>query len=176
MQTNSNGRKPLHPWREIGNLYHKLLYWFYSHGNRGKALKYCNRLEELLRQETADHLAILGEECWSLVFEVRGDLGKAIAYRENEIRLIKKLRRISIGTLSEKYVLDRYGPGDLSDRLDLLAILRHDSGELEEALQILRRSKRLCQSHGIPFDGADLLEEYTAEQKATLAVPHRRGA
>src|SRR5262245_34311923 len=178
-----NGKKFSAPWAEIEDLYHKLLYWFYDRGNRRNALKYCDRLEELLRQEAPDHQAILGEECWSLLHEAKGELSKAIAYRENEIRLIKKLRRISIGTPSGAFVLDRYGPSDLCDRLYLLAVLYHEAGDLETALRVVRRSKRYCAAHGIPFEGDDLLRDYMAERRSkskavaeVAALPRRRGA
>ena len=58
-----------------------------------------------------------------------------------------------------------YDWSDLSDRLDLLAGLYCEAGYLDKAIRTLRQSKRLCAEHGIPFDGADMLEEYLAEKK-----------
>src|SRR5258707_9827365 len=49
---------------------------------------------------------------------------------------------------------------DLSDRLDLLAMLYRDSGNLSKAISALEESKRLCDEHGVKFDGYDILEEY----------------
>src|SRR5262249_14883352 len=85
-------------WDEIEYLYQKILYWFYPVRDRRKTLKYCDRMEALLKKVAANHETILGEECWSLVCEARGDLARAIAYRENEIRLIHRLHEISLET------------------------------------------------------------------------------
>jgi len=55
----------------------------------------------------------------------------------------------------------------------LLAVLHHDAGNLEQALKVLRQSKLLCENHGIPFDGKDLLEDYLAEKDSTSPQPHK---
>ena len=78
-------------------------------------------------------------ECWSLLYEVKGNLPKAIQYRESEIKLIKHLWEISRGTPGEEFVFQQYDASDLSDRYDLLAILFHDAGHLDKAIQILPR-------------------------------------
>jgi hypothetical protein len=62
------------------------------------------------------------------------------------------------------FVLAQYGYGDLCDRLNMLAILYHDSGDLNKAVRILKEAKQLCQDHGIRFDSEDLLREYSEEQ------------
>jgi len=160
----STRRKFKGEWDAIQYYYHKILYWFYQRRDRTKALRFCARLERLLKQASPTHEAILGEECWSLLWEVRGNLRKAIHYREHEIKLIKKLRQRSVGTPGAAIVLKRYDPSDLGDRLDLLAILYHDAGELDRAISVLHESQRLCEEHGIRFDGKDLLRDYLAEK------------
>lgn len=153
-------------WDEIGYLRIKILDWFYGRGSRRKALPFCDRLEELLEKTPHAHEAVLGEECWSLICEVRGDLSGAIAHREREIELMKKLLRIAAKHPHRDFICrDRDYP-DLSDRLDLLAILYHDAGDLQKAIQVLKESRRLCQRHGIPFDGEDVLRDYLAEAAA----------
>jgi tetratricopeptide (TPR) repeat protein len=152
-------------WDEIQYLREKILHWFYGLQDRPRALKYSKRLEKLLRKASPDHQAILGEECWSLIYELKEDLVKAIRYREREIKLIKRLRTISRQSPSGDWVLQYYDVSDLSDRLDLLAILIHDSGDLDRAIEVLQESKRLCKSHDIPFDGADLLDDYLSERE-----------
>jgi hypothetical protein len=165
-KTSRTRRTFYHEWDEIDYLYMKILDWFYGKGNRRKALPFCARLEALLKKTPDAHEAILGEECWSLICEVRGDLAGAIAYREREIELIKRLHRISVNTPGRDIVLQRYDYSDWSDRLDLLAILYHDAGDLRKAIQVLKESRRLCQRHGIPFDGKDLLRDFLAEATA----------
>src|SRR5207302_7871008 len=123
------------------------------------------RLERLLRRADPDHGAIFGEECWSLIYEAKGDLRKAIEHRENEIRLIHRLYKVCMGTPDEEIALRDYRYDDLSDRMDLLAMLYHDSGDLRKAISILKKSKKLCQEHGVAFDGEDLLQDYREERK-----------
>jgi hypothetical protein len=155
-------------WDEIRHLYQKLLYWLYQRGDAGKARPYAERLARLLAEADPGHEAIFGEECRSLVCEAKGDLAKAIKHRENEIRLIRRLHEISRGKPYEEFALEGYGSADLSDRLDLLATLYHDSGDLDRAISTLRESKRYCQGHGIRFDGEDILREYLEERGGVM--------
>jgi DNA polymerase III delta prime subunit len=152
-------------WDEVGYLYDKLLYWLYQRANRAKARPYARRLERLLPSADPGHDAIFGEECWSLVHEAKGDLPRAIESRENELRLIRRLYEVSLGKPYEESALKGYGYDDWSDRLDLLAILYHDSGALDKAITILQKSKKLCEAHGMEFDGEDLLQEYAEEKR-----------
>jgi hypothetical protein len=154
-------------WDEIGYLYDKLLYWLYQRADAGKARRYAQRLERLLHAAAGGHDAILGEECWSLVHEAKGDLPKAIEFRENEIRLIRRLHELSRGAPYEAVALEEYGWDDLSDRMDLLAVLYHDSGDLDKAIATLQESKELCRKNGIAFDAEDLLQEYREEKSAS---------
>ena len=146
-------------WDEIDYLYHKLLYWFYECGDRRRAKPYCDRLERLLDEFCPDDHVIVPEECRSLICEVRGDLPGAIGHRENEIRLIKRLHRISQNTPSRDFALSQYDYSDLSDRLDLLATLCHAAGKPKRALRILEESKHLCTTHGLKFAGQEILRE-----------------
>ena len=157
----------------IDYLYHKLLYWLYERGAARRALRFAARLEPLLAKAAPGAEAIFPEECRSSICEVRGDLTGAIRHRENEVRLIRRLHEISRRTPSRDYVLRGYGFDDLSDRLDLLAILYHDNGDRDRAIQTLRESRRLCARHGIPFDGAELLKDYGKEKRGRLRPPAR---
>lgn len=154
-------------WDEVEYLYQKLLYWLYEREDAAKAASYANRLERLLRSVDPSHESILGEECWSLVYETRGDLSKAIEHRENEIRLMRRLHELARASAEDSLALEDRGYDDLSDRLDLLATLYHDGGELDRAISLLRESEQLCKAHEIEFDGQDLLDEYLAEKNSS---------
>jgi hypothetical protein len=167
-------RKFTSAWDEIDYLYHKLLYWLYDRGEPARALPFAERLERLLDDVSPDGQGIRAEECRSLICEGRGDFPEAIRHRENEIRLIKRLQAISRGTPGWDYVRHDYDYSDLSDRLDLLAMLYHDSGDLDRAIHTLRESKRLCEAHGIRFDGRDLLRDYLSEKKALAVARGKR--
>ena len=149
-------------WREIDDVYHQLLYWYYDRENLQKARPIARRLERLLSEVNPQ--TILGESAWALVLECKGDLHGALQHRQNEIRLMRRLLQISAKASDPKAFLKHYDFTDLSDRLDLLAILYRDTGNLEQAIKILRQSKSLSKNHGIPFDGKNLLEDYLAEQ------------
>ncbi|MBI3468626.1 MAG: hypothetical protein HY000_36960 [Planctomycetes bacterium] len=161
-------RKFVDEWDEIGYLYDKLLFWLYQRQDKGKARSYADRLEPLLRKAAPDHQAIRGEECWSLIYESRGNLRKAVQHRENEIRLIHRLHEAAHDSPHSEVLLRGYGFADLSDRLDLLATLYHDSGDLDRAIETLDESRRLCDAHGIDFDGEDLLREYRSEEPRSV--------
>jgi len=151
-------------WDELEYLYHKLLYWLYEREDARKARPYADRLKRLLPKADPNHQAIFGEECWSLVYETKGDLRKAIEHRKNEIRLIRRLHEISRNAPYEDLILKDYGYDDLSDRLDLLAVLYQQSGHLDQAMDTLIESKQLCQERGIKFDGGDILKQIQSSQ------------
>ena len=153
-------------WDEIDYLYHKLLYWFYECGDRRQAKPYGDRLERLLDEFCPDDHVIVPEECRSLICEVRGDLPGAIKHRENEIRLIKRLHRISQNTPSRNFALSQYDYSDLSDRLDLLATLYHEAAKPKRALRTLEESKHLCTTHGLMFAGQGLMRECLRQIRA----------
>ena len=154
-------------WDEILYLYDKLLYWFYPLKDSGKSRHYADRLAKVLQKTPSSKGAIKGQECWSLVYEARKDLRKAIVYRQKEIRLIQRLHKVTTKkSIVGRAVLEGYGIAALSDRLDLLAILHHDSGDLSAAIRTLKKSRELCRKHRIPFDGKDLMADYLAEMLA----------
>ncbi len=160
---------------QIDYLYHKLLYWLYEREDKVRARAYAERLARLLSKASAEHDAIFPEECRSLTCEAMDDLPGAVKHRENEVRLIKRLHEISRGTRQQDHIFGLYGYDNLSDRLDLLAVLYHDSGDLDKAIATLLESKHLCSKHRIRFDGADILQEYLEEKKYSAVEKLRNG-
>jgi hypothetical protein len=163
-----NHRRPKGGWPAIKWLYYEIVDAHYGQGDRRRAARLCDQLEPLLGQEDPAQEAILGQECRALIHEVRGDLAAAITHRENEIRLRKRLLQTihDPPTEAERVILKDYGPDDLSDRMDLLAMLYHDAGRLKKAIKTLWQSRELCELHGVRFDGKDLLRDYLAEYRA----------
>lgn len=152
-------RKFAGPWDEINYLRDKLLYWLYNRQDHGRSRPFAVRLQKLLQSVDGDHESILGEECWSLVFESLRDAKKAIQYRENEIRLIRRLHEVTSGLESKRIALKEYGTGDLCDRLELLASLYAESNNVDKAVAALQESQRLCHEHRLKFDGQQLLRD-----------------
>jgi hypothetical protein len=147
-------------WAEIEYLYHKILYWFYQRQDRRRALRFAPRLWRVLAKADPepDSVAILGASCRALLAELEGDLPVAIRYRKKEIELLRRLQQLN----PPAEVMP--GPDDISDRLDLLAILYWNKGDLAKAEQILEESKQLCESSGIKFDGKQLLADVRRER------------
>jgi hypothetical protein len=150
-------------------LYQKILYWLYGRGDRRRALAFRDRFDGLLRETDSGHEAIFGEECWSILYELDEDFRGAIRHRERELELILNLWEVSEHSPAKDFVLSRYGTEDLCDRLDLLATLYHDVGDLDRAIVLLAESKRLCESTGSRFDGEDLLRQYLDEREPRFA-------
>ena len=151
-------------WDRIRDLYNKLLHWLYAQEDVSKAQRCAHRLERLLTLADPAHETIFGQECWSLIYEASGNLQKAIEHRKKEIELIQRLQAISHNQPYEAVAVKDYGPSDLSDRLNLLATLYHDSRDLRNAISTLEESKQLCTNSAITFDGEDLLRDYRNEQ------------
>ncbi len=150
----------------IHALYDRLVTWLYERQDVRRSLPIANRLEPLLSRFHQKPENIFIEECRSLVCEAKGDLDNAIKHRDNEIRLIRRLHKISQGTESEAYALGQYDHADLSERLDILAMLYHGIGHLDKAIRTLLESRRLSASHGITFDGEALLQDYQEQRQA----------
>jgi hypothetical protein len=150
------------PWDRADYLYHKLLYWLYERGLAAKAMPYARALEGILKRHYGGG-SIFPEECLSLAHECKGDLAGAIEHRLIEVRLLKRHLEVAEQSVHRDTLLAQYGYSDLCDRLDLLATLYHDTGDVSQAVETLRESQSLCQRHCIDFDGKELIREYTNE-------------
>jgi len=161
-------------WDELKYLYHKILYWYYNREDRRQASEFRDRFEELLKKLASRHPeAIFVEECWSVLYELDGDFDSAIEHREREIELILRLWKVSENTPTREQALHGYGVDALCDRLELLSILYHDSGNLDRAIVCLVESQRICESASLPYEGNDLLMDYLDEREPGLVVVMR---
>ena len=158
-KTNSVLEKSVGDANEIDALYVEFLKRFYDQGNRHRAETIAVRLDNLLAASTEFADSIRGEEIRALIAELREDYHEAIRCGEAEIRKILELHTLAVNTSSWEYVADQYDFSDVSDRLDLLAILHDRQGDTQRAIATLRESRQYCNSHQIPFDGRDLLAE-----------------
>jgi hypothetical protein len=158
-KANRNGTGLLPAAGEFESLYLSLVKLFYEKVDRKQTQKIASRLERLLAASPEYSGSIRGEEIRSLIAEFHGDFAEAARSREAEIRKILELHALTANTENWKYVARQYDYSDVSDRLDLLAILYDTQGELDRAISTLLESEHYCQSHRIPFDAQDLLEE-----------------
>ncbi len=156
-RTNHKGASP--GANEFDALYLAFVKQFYDKGDRARAKILALRLEKLLATSREFSDSIRGEEVRSLIAELRGDLVEAIHSREAEIRKILELHALTVNTPTWEYVSRQYDYSDVSDRLDLLAILYDQQGELDRAIRVLMESRGYCEAHRIRFDGQALLKE-----------------
>ncbi len=158
-KANQDGTKSVPVSREIESQYLKLVKFFYGRDDFEQSRKIASSLEELLAASPQYSDSIRAEEIRSMIAELRGDLVGATRSREAEIRKILELHALTANTPAWRSVARRYGFSDVSDRLDLLAILYDAQGERDRAILVLLESKHYCESHGIPFDAQDVLHE-----------------
>ena len=112
---------------DLRSLYLEFLKRFYQKGDRAAAKKLAVRLEAALAASPEDTAAIRGDEIRSLLAELRGDHEEAARCRETEIRRILELHSLVVNTKDWDYVSRRYDFNDVSDRLDILALLYESS-------------------------------------------------
>lgn len=160
-------------WDEIDYCLEKFLYWYDRQGDRGNAQPFADRIKGLLARVDAPEASILGRECLSLLAEFDGKLDAAIRHRKAEIALIDRLWTISLGTPQQRFALSTCGPAVLGDRLELLASLVAEAGDLDDAIRLLERSERLCAEHNVTFHGEDLLDDLR-EDRSQLAESTQR--
>jgi hypothetical protein len=80
-------------WGELDYLCKKIRYWLYTRKQRAGAERYLKRLQRVLRNLPENDTAIIREEALSLLHELKGELGGAIAHRERELQLMERLHR-----------------------------------------------------------------------------------
>ena len=160
-----NGRASPAGGNRVEALYHEFLKAFYADGDRARARAIAPRLEAAVRASPAYAGSIRAEEISSLLAELNGDYAAAARSREAEIRRILELHSLAVNTPSWPAISRRYDYSDVSDRLDLLALLYDQQGDTDRAIAVLRESRQYCESHNIPFDGVDVLEELESARK-----------
>lgn len=159
---------------DLDSLYLQFVMHYYKKNDRHRAAPLAERLESLLADAPEYADTIMGEEIRSLIAQFRGNLAEAIQSREAEIRKILELHALSVNTPSWDYISRKYDFTDVSDRLDLLAILYDEQGELDRAIAVLMESKQYCESHNIPFDAPDLLAELEQDRASRAEPPTPR--
>ncbi len=144
--TNKVNHRQAHSAHDIETLYLDLLHSFYEEEDHERSRDVAERLEAALAERPNFAGSIRGEEVRSLIAELRGDLAEAVRHRESEIEKIRQLHGLVEDNPGRDYVFRQYDYSDLSDRLDILATLYAEQGDLERAVEILQESQRFCES------------------------------
>jgi len=120
-------RRFINNWDELDYLCRKIRYWLYKEKRKDKALHFVDRLEQILRKLAKNDGAILQEEGWALLYELKGEISKAIVHRRAEIDLMKQLHKEARSTqYSEStaaYMLRGRNTRDLEERKAVLKSL-----------------------------------------------------
>ena len=152
-------RKFASAWDEIEYLYHKLLHWLYGPAHRpSRARPFAEQLERLLRGTKGVGEAILGQECWSLVCEVKGDLRRAIRHRERTIALIRRFVALpEYPTLTPGL---HHDDSSIVDHLVLLAMLHGHAGNRRRATASIEEARAYAAAQGIAFEAEDIWRDF----------------
>ena len=161
----TDGAKSADTWEQISQMYDRLVYWLYERQDADRARSYADRLEKTLARNETEAGAIFAEECRSLIYEARGDGKQAIKHREKEIALIRRLHARARNTLNERYVFRQYSYADLRDRLEVLAMLYREQGDVDKAVATLQRAKHFCKKHRVSFTAEAILQEYQEDKQ-----------
>jgi hypothetical protein len=120
-------RRFANPWGELDYLCKKLRYWLYTRKQKTKAKRYLDRLERVLHDLPENDLAIIREEGFALLFELKGKIGESIAHRKREIQLMERLHKEAKSpTVAERtraYMLRDRDTAALQERRALLVAL-----------------------------------------------------
>ena len=119
-------------WGELDYLCKKARYWLYVRRQRTRARLYLHRLESVLRQLPENELAIIREEGWALVCELKNQRPQAIAHRAREIELMERLHKDAMSTrytdATRAYMLRDRDEAALHERREILETLKNGNG------------------------------------------------
>jgi hypothetical protein len=127
-------------WAELEYLCQKVRYWLYDRKQRTRALRYRDRLTQVLAGLPKSELAILREEGLALLHELEGQIDAAIRHRRREVELMERLQREAQSPKYSKetrtYMLRDRGAADLQDRRMILE--RLNATNVRHADELLR--------------------------------------
>lgn len=118
------------PWAELDYLCAKIRHWLYVGSNPARARRFESRLERVLRKLDDADLAVLRQEGWALLHELRGEMAAAIKHRKREIELTERLYAS---------VRESVAKGDYGEDTAAWVLNHRDQSALDERRAILRR-------------------------------------
>lgn len=117
-------------WGELDYLCQKIRFWLYARKQKTRAERYLDRLARVLRELPENDDAIIREEGLALFYELKGELGSAIAHREREIRLTERLHTEALSPRyaddTRSYMLRNRETVDLQERRAILESLKKE--------------------------------------------------
>jgi hypothetical protein len=120
------------PWVELDYLCKKIHYWLYVRKNKARADRYQDRLEQVLKvlPNSDDNLAIIRQEGWALLHELKDEASQSILFRTREIELIERLHELARSPRHDEkaraYMLQGRDAVALQARRDILHSLKQE--------------------------------------------------
>lgn len=137
---------------ELSYLNERLMYWLYRRSQPGRARPFAARMQRLLPKARGLKRSLVGSGYYALVAEAFGRWDDVAKYTKLEIQFMDRLRRMKEGR-------PLVGIGFLASTLGNLGYALIEIGDGKGALRALRRSQRLCRTHGLPYALAWLDDE-----------------
>jgi hypothetical protein len=125
-------------WGELADLCRKIHLRLYERHDRDAARRYQHRLERVLERLPASNLAIVRAEGTALLYELKGIIAGAIAYRKREIQLMER---------AQKSVQESVDRGDYDAETAAWALQGRDSEALKERRAMLRALEGQMNAH-----------------------------
>lgn len=116
-------------WGELAYVCQKVHYWLHEQHRRANARRYQKRLERVLNELPENDKAILREEGWALLHELKQETAAAIKHRQREIQLLERL---------QKSVRKSVQAGDYDDSMAASILAGRDAAALRKRQDILR--------------------------------------
>lgn len=155
---------------EADYLYRKARYWDYGRSSRARASPFVDRLEKLLIRFPVSTNSARICEYRAFVSEFAGVWPVAIAQRVRAAAIMESIvvRRRPLSDIDVSTRMRQAGypsSRDLVDCLDMLAVDYWHSHRYDDALLTLDRSRKLCRSLRIRFEGAAMRREIEADRR-----------
>ncbi len=116
-------------WDKLDYLCKKIHFWWYVRKDKTYAKRYLGRLERVLKELPENDLAIVREEGWALLHQLRGEKNLAIKHRQREIELIEMAHQsvrqsVNAGRYDETMAKSILGDRDIGGLRERRAILK----------------------------------------------------
>ena len=135
-------------WYDMASLCKKMHHYLYREGDVTRARRYLHSLKRTLDLAPKSRIVIVRQEALALLYELEGHLVRAIAYRERELELKKRLyKSFDECVRAGKYDKDRaeelriYTSCDRPHLLERQAMLKTLKAAVRKAGKSQKRSK-----------------------------------
>jgi hypothetical protein len=116
-------------WGELDYVCKRIHYWWYIRKDKTSARRYLSRLERILPEVPENDLAIVREEGLAWLYQLRGEISRALKHRQREVELME---------LAHESVRQSVNAGRYDKRTAAWVLAGRDVTCLEERRAILK--------------------------------------